>query len=179
MVRDQAAADDVKLIKACQRGDTLASVQLVDLYWDRVYAFSYRLTMNRTDAEDIAQETFLRAFSKLKDFQPTGPFKAWLLRIATNLFLDSQKSSQKKSIPTDDMQVYPQRENSAEKALENRELLGAINDAMQNLSKEQRTVLLLRAGEHLEYSEIASMLQVKEATVRLTSDNHSSRRRQL
>ena len=166
MATDPEATDEMELIRACQHGQREAGVKLVDRYWDRVYAFAYRLSLNQADAEDIAQETFLRAFGKLNEFDPKGQFKAWLLKIAANLFLDARKSSKKKNVSTADMSEYAQHEPAVEQTLERKELLAALDQVLQTLTHEQRTVVLLRAVEHMEYPDIANMLQLKESTVR-------------
>jgi len=166
MVKEQPGLDEAKLIRECQRGQAEAGVELVDRYWKRVFAFAYRLTLNRADAEDIAQETFLRAFSKLSEFNPEGQFKAWLLRIATNLFLDTQKSPRQKDVSKGDMTEREKEQISVETKAENKEIVAALQDVIGTLSNEQRTVILLRAVEHMEYHEIAGILGIKEATVR-------------
>ena len=158
-------ADENELIAAFQRGSVAAGEQLVDLYWDRVYSFAYRLSLNQFDAEDIAQETFLRALSKISDYAPTGKFGSWLIKIASNIFTDSKKASRSRDI-TGEVAAQGSDERTPDKALEQKELVYAVEAAMMSLSKEQRTVLLLKTMEHLEYNEIASMLNTKEATVR-------------
>lgn len=166
MVKEHLGVDEAKLIKACQQGQSEAGVELVDRYWNRVFAFAYRLTLNRADAEDIAQETFLRAFTKINEFDPKGQFKAWLLRIATNLFLDTQKSPKQKDVSTGDMTDRENEQISVEKTAENQEIVAALQQVIGTLSNEQRTVILLRAVEHMEYHEIAGILGIKETTVR-------------
>jgi RNA polymerase sigma-70 factor (ECF subfamily) len=162
----KSASDDADLIRACQSGQADAGVALVDRYWDRVHAFAFRLSVNKADAEDIAQETFLRAFAGLNEFPPDGQFKAWLLRIAANLFLDAKRAARSHDVTTGEMGDYPQRGATAEQTGEQRELLEAVDRVMLTLPKEQRTVVLLRALEHMEYSEIATALSLKESTVR-------------
>ena len=141
-------------------------MELVDRYWDRVYAFAFRLTSNQADAEDIAQEVFLRAFTRLEEFEPGGQFKAWLLRIATNFFLDEKKAAKSREVALDETHEPPQRGPTLERSQEQHELLAAVDEVMQTFSKEQRTVVLLRAMEQMEYTEIADILRVKESTVR-------------
>ena len=157
-----------ELVVACQKGDAGAAEALVDLFWKRIYAFSYRLTMNATDAEDITQETLLRAFSNIQTYKPEERFKAWLFRIATNLFVDQRKGRRSRDVTTDDVEQYAgaSQEQSPQEKLDQKELLSALQSAMINLTREQQIVVLLRAMEQLDYPEIAAVLQTKEATAR-------------
>lgn len=157
---------DDDLVRKCQQGDAAAGEALVDLYWDRVFAFVYRLTINRSDAEDITQETFLRAFSGLQSYNPDGQFKSWLLRIATNLFLDLKKAARHKDVISDKVDEYQRVQASPDEALDRQELATALLAAIQTLTHEQRVVVTMRAMEKLDYAEIADILQVKEATAR-------------
>ena len=165
MTVGKSASDD-DLIRACQHGQAEAGVELVDRYWDRVYAFAFRLSLNQADAEDIAQETFLRVLERLDEFRPEGRLKAWLLRTAANLFLDAKRAARSRDVPPSEARDFAQVEPSPDRSYEQRELLEAVDGVMRTLPKEQRTVLLLRAVEQLDYHEIADMLSMKESTVR-------------
>jgi len=158
--------DDDELVKGCQRGDAAAGDALVERYWDRLYAFAYSLTQDRSDAEDIAQETFLRAFGRIHDYVPDGQFKAWLLTIATNLFKDNRKSPKAREVNSDRIDERVQERPGPEEIYDNKELLKTLHEVIQTLSEDQQVVLLLRAVERLDYPEIALILQVKEATAR-------------
>jgi len=157
---------DDDLVRACLTGNAEAGTELVDLYWDRVYAFSYRLTLNRTDAEDIAQETFLRAFSNLSTYKPDGQFKSWLLRIASNLFLDLKKAARSRDAASSEIIDRALVQESPDQIAGRREIIDAFYKVMQTLSKEQQVVMMLRGIERLDYPEIADILKLKEATVR-------------
>ena len=157
-----------ELVVACQKGDASAADALVDLYWKRLYAFSYRLTLNANDAEDITQETLLRALNNIQKYKPEERFKAWLFRIATNLFVDQRKGRRSRDVSTDDVEKFagPSTEQSPAEKLDQKELLSALQSTMLTLSREQQIVVLLRAMEQLDYPEIAAVLQTKEATAR-------------
>jgi RNA polymerase sigma-70 factor (ECF subfamily) len=139
---------------------------LVELYWDRVYAFAYRLTLNRNDAEDIAQETFLRAFTKLNEYTPDGQFKAWLLTITTNLFLDLKKSPRAREVTSDKIDDRSRVQIGPDETLDRQEMITALYEIMQTLSEEQQVVIMLRGIERLDYPQIADILKVKETTAR-------------
>jgi len=158
--------DDDVLVKGCQQGDRAAGEALVERYWDRVYAFAYRLTRDRTESEDIAQETFLRAFGRIHEYTSDGQFKAWLLTIATNLYKDSRKSPKSREVVSDRIDERSKVELAPDQVYDNKELLKTLYEMIQTLSEDQQVVLLLRAVERLDYPEIAAILNVKEATAR-------------
>lgn len=161
-----SAKPEDELVVACQSGDEAAAGALVDLLWPRVHAFAYRLCMSATDAEDITQETFLRAFRNLGTYKPDGHFKAWLFRIATNLFLDQKKSLRNRDVISSEIEREDVKGGNPESQESQRELVEALHQAMEELTKEQRIVVLLRAIEHMDYPEIAATLGTKEATAR-------------
>ena len=76
--------DEAVLVRRAQQGDRAAQAALVEAYWDRLYRWLYQLTRDRHAAEDLAQETFLKALSNLGWFEPGTNFAAWLFRIAHN-----------------------------------------------------------------------------------------------
>ena len=154
------------LVRACQQGDSAAAEALVDLYWDRVFGYAFRLTRVRIDAEDIAQETFLRAFNSLSKYKPDGQFKAWLLRIATNLFLDQKKAARSNEVVSEDLVRAVAVQSSPLETIDRRELVEALFRVVETLSKEQQVVIMLRGVEDMDYPRIAAILGVKESTAR-------------
>jgi RNA polymerase sigma-70 factor, ECF subfamily len=159
------AREEDALIRACQQGDSVAAGKLVDVYWERVFAYAYRLTQRRNDAEDLAQETFLHALRSLSSYQPDGRFRSWLLRIATNLFLDQRKSSRARDVGLDENR-FEQPASAPADALDRKELIEALWEVLHQLTREQQVVVLLRAVEGMDYAEIAELLRTKEATAR-------------
>lgn len=153
-------------VRACQVGEESAGAHLVDLHWSHVHAFAYRLCMNASDAEDITQETFLRALKGIHAYKPDGQFKAWLFRIATNLYLDQKKALRNRDVVTTELEREDTRSVDPVGKEEQRELVEALLQAMEELSKEQKVVVLLRAIEHMDYPAIATMLSTKESTTR-------------
>ena len=86
-------ADEERLIRAAQKGDRPAFAVLVEAYWDRLYRWLYHLAHHRHTAEDLAQETFLKAFAGLHGFRPGTNFAAWLFRIAHNNFANQCRAA--------------------------------------------------------------------------------------
>ncbi len=155
------------LVIAAQNGDESAAEKLASENWERVFGYVYRLTSNWNDAEDIAQETFLRAFKNLGGYRPEGPFNAWLMRIATNLFIDHRKSRRRHDATGSEITYVPCASFlEPEQTAQRNEFVSAVWDAVQNLSHEQKAAILMRGVERMEYTQIADLLEVSESTAR-------------
>src|SRR5262245_37978682 len=85
------AREDAALIRRCQRGDAEALNQLIQAYHKHVFNLAFRLSGNYDDAQDIAQEAFIRVFNAIGSFRGDANFSTWLYRIVTNVFLDERK----------------------------------------------------------------------------------------
>jgi RNA polymerase sigma-70 factor (ECF subfamily) len=156
-----------QLVTAFQDGDPAAAEAIVDKYWDDIFAYSYRLVRNRSDAEDIAQETFCRVFKRLGSYRPGGMFKTWLMRITTNIYVDQKRSAKAQEVVSSELVdssviVRPQ----AEEMLERQELVQRVWQAVSELNKEFQVVLVLRAVEMLDYAQIGRILGIREGAAR-------------
>jgi len=139
---------------------------LVREHADRVYRLAYRLSGNRVDAEDLTQETFVRVFHALPNFQP-GTLEGWLHRITTNLFLDMVRRRRRISpfaLPEDDRLAAPSP--GADQAYLERHLDADIQQALDGLPVAFRAAVVLHDLDQLPYQEIALILGIKVATVR-------------
>ncbi len=164
---------DQKLMQKAKRGDHSAFAELVDKYRDKIYAYLYRMVGNREDALDLAQETFLRVFSNLRNFQVGQPFRPWLYRIATNLAIDHLRR-RRPTIALDAplvdgeplrLELVEQGPGPAEQH-EQAELAAYLAQKVAELPPNYRSVFLLRHGHDLSYQEIADILQVPVSTVK-------------
>jgi RNA polymerase sigma-70 factor (ECF subfamily) len=157
-------ADEHRLIVAAQQGDRPAFAQLVEHYWDRLYRWLYHLTHDQHTAEDLVQESLLKAFAGLKKFQAGTNFAAWLFRIAHNNYANQCRASRRprEVLPEDvaDRQRGPLEEAVSAEALQN------LARAMQRLPAEFRAALLLRVEEGLSFRQIAEVLDLTEETAR-------------
>ena len=141
----------------------LAFDSLVDQHWEAVYRLVYHLCgRNVHDAQDLAQETFLKAIANRGSFRPGTNLKAWLLRIASNAFLDQRR--RRKTAKATPLEAEP-AVNAAD-AAEGDERMQMIGTAIQQLDDVQRTVFMLRTQEDLSFREIAGMLDTTEETAR-------------
>lgn len=136
-------------------------------FWDRVFGYAFRLARNRNDAEDIAQETFLRAFRSLSSYEPEGLFKAWLLRIATNIFLDQRRAAKAQEVLSSELVFSsPIVVPDANTQVDQQELVQAVWQAVAELTKEQQVVIVLRSVEMMNYAQIGDILGIREGAAR-------------
>src|SRR5437016_778252 len=152
------------LIHSAQQGDRQAFAVLVERHWDRLFRWLYHLTHHRHSAEDLAQETFLKALAHLERFRLGSNFHAWLFRIAYNTFVNQWRGEERAR------QVISQRpavhaEGPLEQVL-NRESLQLLARAVGRLPPDFRSAFLLRAEQGLSFAEIAGVLGIKEETAR-------------
>jgi RNA polymerase sigma-70 factor (ECF subfamily) len=142
--------------------------EVVREHADRVYRLAFRLSGNRADAEDLTQETFVRVFKSLADYQP-GTFEGWLHRITTNLFLDMVRRRQRvrfDALPDDAGDRLASRESGPEQAYDQRNLDPEVQRALDALPADFRVAVVLCDLEQLSYEEIAATLGIKVGTVR-------------
>lgn len=173
MSREQTAttpAADADLTYRTLQGDNGAFGELVRKYQHRLYNTVVPIVGCRTDAEDIVQEAFVRAFVSLRDFRHDCAFYTWLYRLAVNLAINqirqkepavSLDASRESGFcePVDD-------EESAEANLMREERVPAIAAALAKLNEQQRTILVLREIERFDYATIAKILDLNVGTVR-------------
>ncbi len=176
MVRSASGeADDLALVRAVRDGDAAAYRGLVERYQTRVYHLVFGMVRNREDAKDLTQDAFVKAFRSLHTFREDSRFYTWIYRIAMNLTIDFVRRRAKGPVAGADEDVAVRdgtgavdeihHNESPRKALERKELQGAILDAMSKLPEDQRQVVLLREVEGLSYKEIAEIVGVPEGTV--------------
>lgn len=141
--------------------------ELVREHGDRVYRLAYRLSGNAQDAEDLTQDTFIRVFRSLQNYQP-GTFEGWLHRITTNLFLDMVRRRNRirmEALPEDYDRV-PAEGPNPEQAYHDARLAPDLQSALDSLAPEFRAAVVLCDIEGLSYEEIGATLGVKIGTVR-------------
>jgi RNA polymerase sigma-70 factor, ECF subfamily len=141
--------------------------ELVRQHADRVYRLAYRLSGNQQDAEDLTQETFIRVFRSVQNYQP-GTFEGWLHRITTNLFLDMVRRRGRirmEALPEDYDRV-PADEPDPEQIYHDAQLGPDLQAALDSLPPEFRAAVVLCDVEGLSYEEIGATLGVKLGTVR-------------
>lgn len=170
------AAEVATLVRRAQRGDRNAFDALVRAHFVPVYSFLHRLVGNPEDAEDLAQETFVRAQLALERYRSDASFSTWVLRIAHHLAIDHRRLMGRAHRATsfsalDDkgharVLAFAAPSHSSGDELQQRELVRALAGALQRLPDRLRAVLVLRALEGREYDEIGAIVGVRAATAR-------------
>jgi RNA polymerase sigma-70 factor (ECF subfamily) len=160
----QTLPSDGDLVRRAQAGEREAFGVLVRRYQRRVFSLGIRMLRNRSDAEDLVQETFLRAFRALDRFEPDRPLAPWLYRIATNRALSSLERRGRRNHEELSPSLAAAGPNPEEET-DKRRLERAVRAAVAELPPEQRAILALRVGEELSYREIAEVVDVPIGTV--------------
>ncbi|MFO0935019.1 MAG: sigma-70 family RNA polymerase sigma factor [Gemmataceae bacterium] len=157
--------EETEWISAAQRGDRAAFARLVDRYWDRLFRWLVNLARDRHKAEDLTQETFLKALAALESFRPGSNFRAWLFRIGHNNFVNLKRSERrtKVALPEDAMAVD---QGGPGGGAADREALSSVAEALSDLSEEFRTALVLHVQEGMAYKDVAKVLNTTEETAR-------------
>jgi len=156
-------ADEVKLIAKAKHGDTEAFGELVQRYQRRVYKVIYRFVKNHHQTDDLAQETFIRAFKAIDRFDLRYPFSPWIYRIAINLTINYVKKRKLKMVDTE-VDLKTSGKNPVN-TLEKDETRKKVHQAIASLPLKLRQVLVLRVYEDWSYNRIAEVLELPIGTV--------------
>jgi RNA polymerase sigma-70 factor (ECF subfamily) len=166
---------DSELILRVRGGDGSAYRPLVERYQNRVHAMVYGMVRDAEEARDITQNAFIKAYQNLATFRIESSFYTWLYRIAMNLAIDQTRKNRRRKTTAYDEALASRDEDgnileahqseSPQKALQRKQLHERIFAALDELSEEQREVILLREVEGLSYKEIADAMGIPEGTV--------------
>lgn len=164
----EGLTDDAALVARVRTGDTGAFEELVTIYQHRVFGVALRMLGSRAEAEEVAQETFLRAYRALGEFRGEARLATWLYAIASRLCLNRLASGPRRHERSDEAALlqWPAESPDAAAALERTELQAALHEAVAALPEERRIVVILRDLEGLAYEEIAEVLGLPLNTVR-------------
>lgn len=164
----RSGADPLELraIEAVKSGRTEAYDYLMSKYMKRVVSISWGLVRNAHDAEDLAQEAFVKAYESIGRFKSGEPFGPWIFRIVTNLSLDVLKHRRRvRQEELSDTEPAARRD-SADLPAKAHEIGARIDAAIRSLPEMQQIVARLHLVEQFEHSEIAGMMGLSEGTVR-------------
>jgi RNA polymerase sigma-70 factor (ECF subfamily) len=156
------------LVKRAKRGDVSAFSELVRRYERYVLNLVYRTLGRSEDAEDIAQEAFVKAFLNIKKFKEESKFSTWLSKIVINLCMDKirEKANKEENLEEGVWLTIPQSSYySPEETVERLEIQERIKKAVMSLPEDLRIVFVLREFEDLSYQEISEMLDIPIGTV--------------
>ena len=158
------APTDRDLILRAKRGETDAYSEIVTGHQTSVFNVCYRILHNRSDAEDLAQETFMRAYDRLDTFDIERDFAPWIRRIAANLCLNFLESK-KVSVELDDERDADKSQNPSQQ-VEVKERSEQIRQALSSLPANYRVVVEMRHYQELSYDEIADELKIPLSDVK-------------
>jgi RNA polymerase sigma-70 factor (ECF subfamily) len=168
---------DRNLVRQAQTGDLEAFDELVVRYQERIYALVYHMTSNHEDANDLAQEAFVKAWKALRNFKGDSSFYTWVYRIAVNHTLNHLKTRRNRThhVSLNDLDFNAEHDPDLIQLISHRnprrdanlrELGERLNAAILKLSEEHRTVVTLHDIQGLPHDEIAKILECNPGTVR-------------
>jgi len=161
--------DETALVTRAQAGDPAAFAEIVKRHQRQVYRLAYGLTRNAGDADDLAQETFVRAYQALSRFRVGEPLQPWLSRIAVNLCYSLFRRRKRRPETSIEPLVEAGHQWAGGKdpadETADRERARHMSEAFAGLSPEHQAVLTLRAVQDLSYEEIATALEIPVGTV--------------
>ena len=170
------AQEDQQLVKRARTGDMEAYDELVRRYQERIYATIYHMTANHEDANDLAQETFIKAYQALKSFKGDSSFFTWVYRIAINKTINFLKQRKNKThMSLNDLDFNTEHdadllalisEKTPRREVNLIELQEKLNIAMLKLSQVHRLVVTLHDVQGLSHEEISRILNCNTGTVR-------------
>lgn len=185
---DFLARDDNELVRMTLKGDKEAYRALVERYQGRLFSTALDIVKSREDAEDVVQETFVKAFLSLGQFKGESSFYTWLYRICFNMAIDIRRKASRRggthleykeqsgvnrsAVESGAREqggggtsLHSQRVEGPHDALARKELGRKIQDVLGELSEEHRAVIMLREVDGLDYEEIAKAIGVPKGTV--------------
>jgi RNA polymerase sigma-70 factor (ECF subfamily) len=178
-VLDHAQLDDRELATLAAKGREGAFRELLKRYERPVFSLIYRMVRDRTLAEDLAQEAFIRAFNAIGSYNTSYKFSNWIFKIANNHTIDHLRKRRLETVSIhgsphattqDEVSqtsvVLEAGDESPQELVEHRELGGQIEEAIGELREEYRTVILLRHVEGYAYDEIAEIMDLPLGTVK-------------
>ncbi|MEM8861835.1 MAG: sigma-70 family RNA polymerase sigma factor [Chloroflexota bacterium] len=156
------------LIKRAKQGDTRAFEVLVNQHARYVYTLTNRLLSNAQEAEDLAQETFIRAWQNLAKFRGDAQFKTWLYRIATNLCYNRLPGLKRElaALDPDDSIVISDRAPRAEQQMIQADEQAQLKEMIESLPESYRLLIILRHVNELSYAEISQVTDLPIGTVK-------------
>ncbi|MFT9487916.1 MAG: RNA polymerase sigma factor [Tepidibacillus sp.] len=159
--------DLYQIIRDAKRGKKEAFEQLVSRFKGQVIRQAYAMLGDQMEAEDVAQEAFLKAYYAFNQLESEYAFSSWLARIVANLCYDRmQKKKREKELFQEGMENRANQQINRNNNIEGIDLRMTIQDAMQQLSLEHRAVLIYRDIQGFSYDEIAEIMKIPEGTVK-------------
>jgi RNA polymerase sigma-70 factor, ECF subfamily len=161
------AQPEIEWMRRIKEGDMEAFRLLVETHQARVIGTITKMLASDTDAEDLAQQVFIRVWKSAQRYTPKAKFTTWLFRITRNLVFNEMRRRKHFAEPTDDLAEPAERTaHEPDQALLEEELQGAIQEAINNLPESQRMAIILRRYEEMPYEEIAKVMKTTVPAVK-------------
>ena len=175
--KTEEAEESRRLVRQAQAGDLKAYDALVGKHQEQIYGLCYHMSSNHDDANDLAQDSFVKAWQALRGFKADSSFYTWIYRIAVNTCLNHLKSRRNRSvhISLNDLDIQAENDPALVELVSYRtphrdarlaELQRRLNDAFLKLSEEHRLVVTLHDIQGMPHDQIASLLKINFGTVR-------------
>lgn len=174
--RQQSRQEDYNLVRRALDGDEAAYTRLRNKYWRSVHSMLQRMIRDKSDAEDLTQEAFIKAFNSIASFNPEYAFSTWLYKIASNNCIDYLRKRRLKTVSIDapvqmrDGEVHMELPDAdaplPDNPLTSAERTAVLQDAIRNLPDKYRIVIELRHTHEMEYADIAKQLNLPLGTVK-------------
>jgi len=168
-----AEDQDILWMLRVAQGDTVAFEQLIEVHQARVVRTIVKMLGDELDAEDIAQQVFLRVWNSAHRYQPTAKFTTWLFKITRNLVLNEMRRRKRHPVTALEheeeghhFQAVDHQAQTPDESLVTEEIQGAIAQAIESLPEPQRMAIILRRYEEMPYEEIAEVLKISVSAVK-------------
>ncbi|WP_418603387.1 RNA polymerase sigma factor [Hwangdonia sp.] len=157
----------VDIIEQCKQNNRKAQLQLYNQYCNGMYIVANRFLKNANDAEDVVQEAFIKAFSKLHQYKAEVTFGAWLKRIVVNKSIDFLKSKKQKLVALDEVHLkVVDADNDDKWLVDDAITLNDVKRAIDNLPDKYQYVVMLYLIEGYDHQEISEILNITEVASR-------------
>ena len=161
--------EEQELIKKIKNGNKFAFNILMERYQKRIYYLARKIVINHADADDVVQETFLKAYVNISSFSEEYKFYTWLYRITINTALTLLKKRKRHGLSleelTEEQHFQYSSNEKTDQMSKDIELKNMVKRALKNMSPQLRTVFILRTSEEMSYKEIAQTLNISIGTV--------------
>lgn len=173
-IKDHSSASDEELVRASRESDMAAFEELVARHRDKIYGRALSMVRNEEEAIDLSQEAWIKGWQRLEQFHGDASFATWMTRVVINLCLDHLRKRKRQR--AESIEMMDEESGGVERhmpvvtvnpteGLERSELRERIDAAMEQLSYEHRTVLILHEFEEMEYKNIARTMECSIGTV--------------
>jgi RNA polymerase sigma-70 factor (ECF subfamily) len=169
----QMDTGDAEQVARARVGDAQAYRGLVEAHGGRVFRIAFRITGNEADAEDAVQETFLKAYSRLEQFEPKAGFGAWIGRIAANTAIDLLRARRRRGrvmVASENREGVPIEAVApglpADRVVQGMELQDRVKGAMRRLTEKERAAFVLRHFEDQSIKEISEALSQSDNAIK-------------